>query len=192
MDPKKKKEERKEDQEDRNEEQDDDREATEEELKAFIDQLRRAKRNKNWPPLALSFLIHPNYLVHMALSFVVNLLVAAVVIGFAESLAAPLASVEPVGFLLAFGLLTLLENFFKILLYRYFLKVMLMSMGMISLVVLILILYTIDAVLTTGFSFERVENLIFFAILFSILRFFIVGYLRRFLNRSSIYSIKRR
>jgi uncharacterized membrane protein YvlD (DUF360 family) len=190
MDPKKKKEEQKEEKEEQKEE---DREPTEEELKAFIDRLRHANRKKpNRPPLALSFLIHPNYLVHMTLSFVINALVAAVVLGFAASLTEPFVRVEPLGFVLAFGLLTLLDNFFKILLYRYFLKVMLMSMGMISLIVLILILYTVDIVLKTGFTFERVENLIFFAIFFSILRFFIVGYLRRFLNRSSIYSIKRR
>jgi uncharacterized membrane protein YvlD (DUF360 family) len=140
----------------------------------------------------LVFMLHSNYAVHMTLSFLLNVLAAAVVIGFSEAIKQPLIAFTLLGFLFAMGLLTLLENFVKLLLYTFLTKLMLMSMGMVALMVQVILLYVTDLVLPVGFAFESAESILMFAVIFSVLRLFMSIRVRRFMKTAPVIVIRRR
>ena len=152
----------------------------EEEILALLEELKKRKQSKK-VSVSLGFLLHRNYMIHMILSLGVNLLIAAVVFGLTVGINQPLVSMEVIGFIMAIMLLTLVENFVKILLFEYLARAMILSMGLLSVVVQILILYVIDIILVDGFHFISVENIIIFAFSFSILRLVLATYLRRWL-----------
>lgn len=159
---------------------------SEEELKAIFEQIKKQKKaNKNLS-VALGFMLHKNYVIHMLLSLAINLLIFAVVLGLAIGLDAPLVDMTLIGFIFAVILLTLIENFVKILLFKYITRIMIFSMGLMSVMVQIIILYAIDLVLTEGFHFISLERLMIFAFSFSLLRLVISIYLRRFLYNEKI------
>lgn len=151
---------------------------SEEEMNALLEQLKKYKKNKK-QRFGITFLLHTNYLIHLVLSFMVNLIVAAALIGFSAGIDQPFVVLELLGFFLAIALVTLIENMTKILLYKYFTRVMLMSMGLISLMVFILIMYAVDLMLSTGFRFLGVEQIIVFSVFFTLIRFLFSSYLRR-------------
>lgn len=151
---------------------------TDEELKAILEELKSRKRNKDIP-LTLGFLLHRNYLAHILLSFGLNYLLSAVVIGLASGIKQPLMEITIIGFLLGITLLTLIENFVKILLFKYALRIMIFSIGLLSVFVQIIILYVIDLLLGPSFSFYAVEHIFVFAFLFSIFRVTISSYIRK-------------
>jgi len=128
----------------------------------------------------------------MTLSFLLNVLAAAVVIGFSEAINQPLIRFTFLGFLFAMGLLTLLENFVKLLLYTFLTKLMLMSMGMVALMVQVILLYVTDLVLPVGFAFESAESILMFAVVFSLLRLFMSIRVRRFMKTAPVIVIRRR
>jgi hypothetical protein len=159
---------------------------SEEELKAIFEQIKKQKKaNKNLS-VALGFMLHKNYVIHMLLSLTINLLIFAVVLGLAIGLDAPLVDMTLTGFIFAVILLTLFENFVKILLFKYITRIMIFSMGLMSVMVQIMILYAIDLILTEGFHFISLERLMIFAFSFSLLRLVISIYLRRFLYNEKI------
>lgn len=155
------------------------KEFSEEELRSLLKELKNKNRNKKEIPLSLGFLLHKNYLIHIALSFGFNFLLSAVVIGLAAGIKQPLIQITVVGFLLGITLLTLMENFVKILLFKYALRVMIFSIGLLSVLVQIIILLAIDLLISKGFYFEGLEELFVFAFIFSILRVSISSYIRR-------------
>lgn len=159
---------------------------SEEELKAIFEQIKKQKKaNKNLS-VALGFMLHKNYVIHMLLSLTINLLIFAVVLGLAIGIDAPLVDMTLIGFIFAVILLTLFENFVKILLFKYITRIMIFSMGLMSVMVQIIILYVIDLILTEGFHFISLERLMIFAFSFSLLRLVISIYLRRFLYNEKI------
>jgi len=158
---------------------------SEEEIKKLIEQLNKKKSSKN-TAVSFGFLLHKNYVVHMVFSLLINFLISAVVIGLASGINQPLVEMEILGYILAIVLLTMLENFVKILLFKYFMRAMILSMGLISILVQILILAFIDMILTRGFHFIGVEHLIIFSFIFTILRFVLSTYLRRWLFMKKI------
>jgi len=159
---------------------------SEEELKAIFEQIKKQKKaNKNLS-VALGFMLHKNYVIHMLLSLTINLLIFAVVLGLAIGIDAPLVDMTLIGFIFAVILLTLFENFVKILLFKYITRIMIFSMGLMSVMVQIMILYAIDLILTEGFHFISLERLMIFAFSFSLLRLVISIYLRRFLYNEKI------
>ncbi|MCD8562127.1 MAG: hypothetical protein LRY20_01445, partial [Acholeplasmataceae bacterium] len=119
-------------------------------------------------------------------SLTINLLIFAVVLGLAIGIDAPLVDMTLIGFIFAVILLTLFENFVKILLFKYITRIMIFSMGLMSVMVQIIILYAIDLILTEGFHFISLERLMIFAFSFSLLRLVISIYLRRFLYNEKI------
>lgn len=126
-----------------------------------------------------NFLLHPNYLIHLALSFCVNTVITAVVIGFSSLFDDSILTVDIIGFILAMLLLTLIENLVKILLYKYYTKLMFSSFGLISFLVLVLNLALIHVLLQTGFHFNGVAYMVLFAIFISIFRTIFSQYIRR-------------
>lgn len=158
---------------------------SEEEIKKLIEQLKKNKSGKN-TAISFGFLLHRNYIVHMVFSVVINFLISAVVIGLAVGINQPLIEFELFGYVLAIILLTLIENFVKILMFKYFMRIMILSMGLLSVLVQIMILLFIDQVLVQGFHFIGVEHLIIFAFGFSILRFILSTYIRRWLYTKKI------
>lgn len=160
---------------------------TEEELLEMLEQLKKQKKSTTRHlSVALGFLLHKNYIVHLVLSLTVNLLMFAVVLGLAIGLHWPLVEMTLVGFILAVLLLTFMENFVKILMFKYLFKAMLYSLGLLSVMIQIVILYVVDLALIEGFHFISVERLIIFAFSFSLLRLVISVYLRRFLYNEKI------
>lgn len=157
----------------------------EEEMLALLDELKKRKHSKK-VSVSLGFLLHRNYMIHMVLSLGVNFLIAAVVFGLTVGINQPLVAMNVTGFIMAFMLLTLIENFAKILLFKYLARAMILSMGLLSVVVQILILYSIDMIIVDGFHFINVENIIIFAFSFSILRLVFATYLRRWLYNDRI------
>ncbi len=158
---------------------------SDEDIKKLIEQLKRNKFGKN-TAISFGFLLHKNYVVHMVFSLVINFLISAVVIGLAIGIKQPLIDMEILGYILAIILLTLLENFVKILMFKYFMRIMILSMGLLSVLIQIFVLAIIDLILIQGFQFLGVEHLIIFAFGFSILRFLLSIYIRRWLFTKKI------
>ena len=164
---------------------------SEEEIKAIIEALKKQRKHKKIG-ISLGFLLHQNYMIHMILSLLINFIISAVVFGLAIGLNQPLVYLNVQGYITAIILLTLIENFVKLLLFKYFTRIMIISMGLLSVFVQIIILFTIDMSLTEGFSFIQIEHLFVFAFGFSILRLILSSYLRRWLYREHITFINRR
>jgi hypothetical protein len=159
---------------------------SEEEIQEILERLKKQKKpNKNLS-VAMGFMLHQNYLIHLLLSFGINLIIFAAVLGLAIGIDMPLVETNLLGFLFAVGLLTFIENFVKILMFKYFTRVMILSMGLLSVMVQILILYGIDLLLGSEFEFSHIERLIVFAFAFSLLRLVASYYLRRLIYRDRI------
>lgn len=158
---------------------------SEEEIQKIFEQLKKNRSGKN-TAISFGFLLHRNYVVHMTFSFLMNFLISAVVIGLAIGVNAPLIEITIIGYVLGIILLTLIENFVKILMFKYFMRMLILSMGLLSVLTQILILYLIDLIVSTGFHFPSVEQLIIFSFVFSILRFVLSIYLRRWLYTKKI------
>jgi len=162
---------------------------TEEEIKEIFEKIKKQKKSNNQLSVTLGFLLHKNYVIHLGLSLAVNLLIFAVVLGLAIGIDMPLVDMTLPGFLFAVILLTLFENFVKILLFKYATRLMIFSMGLLSVAVQIIILYIIDVLLSEGFHFIGIDRLMAFAFIFSILRLIISVYLRRMLYNEKIVFI---
>lgn len=158
---------------------------TEEELLALLEELKRNKGSKGIP-LSLGFLLHRNYLIHLLLSFGINFLISAVVLGLAIGINQPLIDTTVLGYVLAIILLTLIENVVKLLLFKYLTRIMILSMGILSVFVQIIILYGVDLIVNPGFAFNGIEHLFIFAFSFSILRVILSNYIRRWLYRERL------
>ncbi len=158
---------------------------TEEELLALLEELKRKKGSKG-VPLSLGFLLHRNYLIHLLLSFGINFLISAVVLGLAIGIKQPLIDITFLGYVLAIILLTLIENVVKLLLFKYLTRIMILSMGILSVFVQIIILYGVDLIVNPGFTFNGIEHLFIFAFTFSILRVILSNYIRRWLYRERL------
>lgn len=157
---------------------------TEEELLQLLEELKKRKKSKR-VSVTLGFMLHKNYVIHMILSLSVNLLIASVVFGLGIGINQPFVSMNVLGFLLAIILLTLVENFVKILMFKYLARAMIFSMGLLNVMAQIIILFAIDMLLVEGFHFLHIESLIIFAFIFSAFRLVISIYLRKW-----IYSEK--
>lgn len=159
---------------------------SEEEIKAILEELKKQKKASKNLSVTLGFLLHKNYVIHMLLSLAINTLIFAVVLGLAIGIKMPIVTMTLPGFLFAVVMLTLIENFVKILLFKYVTRLMIFSMGLLSVTVQILVLYIIDLILIEGFHFMGVDRLIVFAFTFSFLRLVISIYLRRLLYNEKI------
>ncbi len=153
---------------------------TEEEILQLLEELKKRKKSKR-VSITLGFMLHKNYVVHMILSLSVNLLISAVVFGLAIGVNQPLVDMNILGFLLAIILLTLVENFVKILMFKYLARAMIFSMGLLNVMAQIIILFAIDSILVEGFHFLYIESLIIFAFLFSLFRLGVSIYLRKWI-----------
>ncbi len=154
----------------------------EEELKKLIEELESYKK-KRQTNISYAFLLHRNYLVHMVLSLVVNFLMGATIIGLSIAFNHPLVQMEFLGFIFAIILLTLLENFIKLILFRYALRAMLYSLGILSWLVQFVIWYAASLMIGDAFAFASIGDLFVFSILFTIMRFIISVYIRRLMFR---------
>lgn len=159
---------------------------SEEEIKEILKQIQKKNKASKNLSVTLGFMLHKNYVIHLGLSLAINLLIFAVVLGLAIGIDMPMVDMTLTGFFFAVILLTLIENFVKILLFKYATRVMIFSMGLLSVAVQILILYMIDMLLSEEFHFIGVDRLMVFAFAFSILRLVISIYLRRLLYNEKI------
>lgn len=164
---------------------------TEEEMLEFLDKLKNKNKNKEIP-LSLGFLLHKNYLTHIIISFIINFLLAAVIIGLTSGIKQPLITITIAGFLFGFVLLTVIENFVKLLLFKYVLRAMVLSIGLLSVSVQIIILYSIDLLLGDGFKFNGVEHLFVFAFAFSIFRVLIASRIRQRIYDEKLVVFRRK
>jgi hypothetical protein len=158
----------------------------EEDLLELIEQIKKEhyQQQEQQKPkgvaVSLGFLLHKNYVVHLALSFGINMILFAVLIGLTSGINQPLLDINVPGFLIGVTLFTLIENFVKILLFKYFARIMILSLGLLSVFTQIMILAITDFSLI-GFDFNGVEHLIIFSFTFSILRLIFSSYVRRIL-----------
>jgi hypothetical protein len=157
----------------------------EEELKVLLEAL----KNQQGPrrvAIPMGFLLHRNFMVHMALSFAVNYILSAGVFGLLSGLGFTVLNMTFVGYILGIMLFTLTENFVKILMFKYMAKLMLYSMGLLSIMVQIMIFYGVDLILTEGFHFISIEGLIVFAFIFTWLRLILSVYIRLWFSNEKI------
>lgn len=157
----------------------------EEELKALIEALKNKKGPKRIA-IPMGFLLHRNFMIHMALSLIVNYVLSAGVFGLLIGLRVEVLDMTFVGYMLAIMLFTLVENFVKILMFKYMTKIMLYSMGLASIMVQILIFYAVDLILIEGFHFITVEGLILFAFIFTLLRLILSVYIKLWFSNEKI------
>ena len=160
----------------------------EDELKKLIEELESLTKKKR-TSVSHAFLLHKSFAVHMIISFLLNLLMGVTTIGLSIGLQYPLVGIEIQGFLLAIVLLTLLENFVKILLFKYAFKLMIYSMGILSWLVQVILLYSISLIIGEGFVFNAVWDLFIFALIFTIMRFIASVYIRRWVYQKDILFI---
>ena len=158
---------------------------SDEEIQKLLEQLKKNSSSKN-TAVSFGFLLHRNYVVHIVFSLLINFLISAVVIGLAIGVKAPLIDITITGYVIGIVLLTLVENFVKILLFKYFMRLLILSMGLLSVLTQIIILYLIDLMIPKGFHFTGVELLIIFSFSFSVLRFVLSVYIRRWLFTKKI------
>ncbi len=158
---------------------------SEEEIKELFEQLKKNKSGKN-TAISFGFLLHQSYVVHMVFSTIINFIISAVVIGLAVGIKQPLIDMTLLGYIMAIILLTLIENFIKILMFKYFMRMMILSMGLLSVLIQILILFLIDFLITEGFAFNGIEHILIFAFAFSTLRLVLSVYVRRYLYTKKI------
>jgi uncharacterized membrane protein YvlD (DUF360 family) len=164
-----------------NDNQKDPKKPSEEELLRILEELKKQQEKKpKKVSISLGFLLHRNYLIHLAISLVINLVLFAVIIGFSSSINQPILHINLPGYFLGVILFTFAENFLKLLLFKYFIRFMLLSMGLMSIVVQIMILAIIDQLLI-GFDFGGADHLIVFTFIFSLLRLIFSSYLRKIL-----------
>ncbi len=164
-----------------NDHQKDPKKPSEEELLRILEELKKQQEKKpKKVSISLGFLLHRNYLVHLLISLAINLVLFAVIIGFSSSINQPIININLPGYFLGVILFTFLENFLKLLLFKYFIRFMLLSMGLMSVVAQIMILAIIDQLLI-GFDFNGVDHLIVFTFIFSLLRLIFSSYLRKIL-----------
>lgn len=152
---------------------------SEEDIEELIKELQEKNHQKKGNIIALTFMLHPKFAIHMVLSLIINTLVFAVVSGLSSGFNESLINVKIPGFLFAVVLLTLIENFIKILLYRYATRMMVLSFGTLPLLILILLLYFIDVIIVEGFQFISIGRLIAFSVIFSLLRLGMALYSKR-------------
>ena len=160
----------------------------EEELKKLMEELENYKNKRN-SSLNLAFLLHKNYVIHIILSLIVNLTMAATVIGIALTFEYDIVQIEPIGFVIAVVLLTMVENLIKIILYKYLLKMMIYSLGLISWLINFTSWYLISLLMNTGFKFLSVLDLVVYTTLFIFMRFIASVYIRRWLFSKKIYIV---
>lgn len=154
---------------------------TEEELLKILEEIKKQQENKpKRVSISLGFLLHRNYLVHLAISLGINLVLFAVVIGLTIGINQPIMTITLPGYFVGVILFTLVENFVKLLLFKYFTRFMLLSMGLMSIFVQIMILVITDFFIV-GFEFNGVDHLIVFTFIFSLLRLVFSVYLRKIL-----------
>lgn len=160
----------------------------EEELKRLMKELEGYKNSKN-TSLSFAFLLHRNFVVHLCLSLILNFLMSATVIGITIAFEYEIVQMEIIGFVLAVILLTVMENSVKILLFKYGLKLMIYSLGIVSWIVNLLIWYIASMIVGPGFEFLSLWNLMMYALLFSVMRFIASVYLRRWLYLKNIHIL---
>lgn len=154
---------------------------SEEELKKLIDELKK-NSEKRKSAFNFGFMLHRDYLIHILLSLAINTVILAVVMGIAIGIGDPLIEMNGIlSFLLASMLLTLLENFVKILLYRFAFKAVLYSFGLLSVSITFVLFYVVDEILQGNFHFTNILNLLVFTIGFTFFRLVLSTYVRRFL-----------
>jgi hypothetical protein len=163
-----------------NEDPKDPKKDKDDELEKLIKELEQYHgRRKN--AISYAFLLHKNYFVHLILSFLVNLTMAMTVIGISLAFDYRIVEIDFVGFVLAITLLTVFENFVKILLFRYAVRAVIYTLGVLTWLVQFLIWYIITLLIPEGFIFFSVWDLIVFSIMFTLMRFIISVYIRRWL-----------
>jgi len=129
----------------------------------------------------IGFLLHKKFSIHILLSMILNLLASAVIIGFSAGVSQPILAIEPLGYVIGILLFTLTDNFIRILLYKYLLKYMIMSFGIISYILMVLQFFMVDSVLGPTFAFLGVEHLLIFILFFAILRWGLTYYYQRYM-----------
>jgi uncharacterized membrane protein YvlD (DUF360 family) len=167
----------------------DPRDYSEEELKKLIEELKRSKQKKN-TLLNFGYMLHKDYLIHLLLSFAINLLMLAVVMGLLIGIGDSLVELDSLtSFLIAAALLTLMENFIKILLYRYAFKLILYSLGILSMAITVVLFYTIDIILKGNFHFASFIHLLIFTVGFTFFRLILSTYIKRWIYKRNISTL---
>ena len=151
------------------------------ELKKLLDELKHKNSRKNKFSY-FGFMLHKDYVIHLLLSFGINIVMMATVMGISIGIGEPLAIISDItSFLLVTILLTLIENMIKILLYRYAFRAILYSLGLLSFATTMLIFYVITLIMHEGFHFDNFLNLFIFAIGFTFFRLVLSTYVRRWM-----------
>lgn len=116
------------------------------------------------------FILHPNFGIYGLIMLIINMLTAALIIGF-SNLISPIIEVTIIGFLLGILLYTLIELTIKLLLLRFLLKQVIYSLGSIFYILYVGIFYLVSIIVPNpGFVFPTTENLFVFVVIFIIVR----------------------
>ncbi|CCV63710.1 Membrane protein of unknown function [Alteracholeplasma palmae J233] len=162
---------------------DEKKELTQEEIEELLNTLKDKNANNTGTILNFGLLLHPKMTVHLIVTWIINLLVFAVVSGILNQIS-PTIYFNLTSYLLGVSLFTLIEFVFKIIFLKFFLRIVLMSFGMILYVIQVACFYLVDLVVP-NFDFYTIEGVFIFTICFSIVRLIISRYIRKYriLNR---------
>lgn len=154
---------------------DKDRDDIEKEIEALLEQIKKQDK-KNKLLNAASYGLVPNFGLNILYMYLMNLLLFMVTTGLTSFLKVT----EIAGFFIGVMLFTLLEIMFKMVIYRYLLKYVLQSFGLLLLLTSILLMY-VSVYVTPGLEFIQIGHLIGFSILFLGLRMMLMYYLKTWL-----------
>src|SRR5690606_17995066 len=127
----------------------------------------------------LGFMLHDNFSVHVLLTLIVNLLSSAAVIGIFSAFAPVVKVDNSWTFLIAMIFYSLMELMIKILVIRFFWKMIIQSFGLPFYIINIL-LFFLTTILVPEFSFlTDPQNIFIFTLAFMILRLLLSTYIRK-------------
>ena len=177
---KKKEEEKKQDEEDINQLLSDivNGDKTEESLEEFINGLdKKIKKKNNNTTIAYIFglLVHKNIFIHFLITLVLNFLLMFAMQGFFKLIVYEHLYTLAIAVLL----FTIVEFIIKVLFVRFFLRIILSTMGLIF-VVLQLLYIELMYYFLPDFSFDNQVNLVVFVLMFALFRYIITRVAHRY------------
>ncbi len=153
-------------------------EKTEANLEEFIsglDSKIKKKNNNNAVAYIFGILVHRNIFIHLLITLVLNYSIIFAMQGFFK-----LIEYEHLyTFALAVLMFTVVEFIVKVLFVRFFLRIILSTMGLIF-VVLQLLYFELMYYFLPDFSFENQVNLVVFILMFALFRYIITRVAHRY------------
>jgi len=148
----------------------------EKELRELLEQLSKQQKVPQ-----VGFLVHKNFTIHFILMVLINLLVGATTLGTFEVFEYPLVEFGLASFFMYMLIFTTFEALVKVFIFKYFMRAIILSFGLINLAITYIIFY-LGTFIVKDIQFikpNEMFNLLIFSICFSVIRNIVIYYVRK-------------